>query len=100
MMHLSLPATNLDASVAFYTALLGTPPDKSHPDYARFTTDDMVLALMPGAGGTGGLDHLGLRFATPGETQAAWRRAQDAGLAVEVEGEILPDGTHYVMGRD
>ena len=88
MMHVSLRTPDLDACVDFYTALFGAGPDKRHADYARFTTDDIVLALMPGEGGSGGVDHFGLRFATAGETQAEWKRAEAAGLTLAVEGEV------------
>lgn len=89
MMHLSLRTADMDATVRFYTGLFGAGPDKRHDDYARFTTDDIVLAVMPGAtSGTGGLDHLGLRFASPEATQAAWQRATEAGIPLAVEGEV------------
>lgn len=88
-LHLSLTATDLDASIAFYTALFDRSPDKRHADYARFTVADppLVLALRPTAQArpAGHLDHLGLRLADPDVVRAAHRRLAAAGLVESTE---------------
>jgi hypothetical protein len=43
--HASLNVSDLERSVAFYTALLGVGPVKVYPDYAKFETDDPPLVL-------------------------------------------------------
>lgn len=43
--HLSLAARDLDASVAFYTTLLGVTPAKLRDDYALFVVDDPGMEL-------------------------------------------------------
>ncbi len=88
-LHLSLLATDLDASVRFYSALFGTAPDKRHDDYARFTVADppLVLALRPAIGElpAGRVDHMGLRLADRAAVQAAEARLNAAGLALRPE---------------
>lgn len=44
-MHLNLATRDLDASVAFYRALLPAEPAKHYPDYALFLTDEPGLEL-------------------------------------------------------
>ena len=43
--HLSLNVRNLEASVAFYTALLGVDPHKRRPGYANFAPGNLALKL-------------------------------------------------------
>jgi catechol 2,3-dioxygenase-like lactoylglutathione lyase family enzyme len=89
--HLSLATTDLEASTRFYTALLGTPPDKVQEAYRRFAPADhpIVLSLHPGTPATtAGHEHLGLRFADVAATKAAWARTTAAGLDVHTEGEV------------
>ena len=43
--HLSLNINQLDASIAFLTAMLGCPPKTRHADYAKFEPDDVPLVL-------------------------------------------------------
>ncbi|MFT4626486.1 MAG: catechol 2,3-dioxygenase-like lactoylglutathione lyase family enzyme [Myxococcota bacterium] len=48
MMHLSLRATDLDASVAFYTALFGAPPDKPADGTAEVASwMPLMVAALP-----------------------------------------------------
>ena len=51
-MHLNLATRDLDASVAFYSTLLGATPAKKLADYALFITGQpgLELALDPSAG--------------------------------------------------
>ena len=39
-LHVSIGVEDLDASLAFYTTLFGTPPTKKKPDYAQWMLDD------------------------------------------------------------
>lgn len=64
--QLALNVDDLDASVAFYSALFGTDPAKRRPGYANFAIArpplKLVLLENPGKGGT--LNHLGVEFAS------------------------------------
>ena len=43
--HIGLPVSDLDASVRFYTTLLGAPPVKTREGYAKFETIEPALNL-------------------------------------------------------
>jgi hypothetical protein len=45
--HASLNVSDLDRSVAFYTALLGEGPVKHYPDYATFEPDGAQRTRHP-----------------------------------------------------
>src|SRR5271156_3908714 len=84
--HLSLNATDLARSVAFYRVLFGRDPAKRHDDYAKFELDDppVVFSLAPRAPGPGGsLSHLGFRVASADAVQEAQERLTAAGLCCE-----------------
>ena len=88
--HLSFAARDLDRSIAFYATLLGTPPEKSLPDYALFVTDDPGLELAlerdPHARASDG-QHFGLVVDTIEAVEAQSARLQSAGYAVDIERE-------------
>lgn len=89
--HIALPTTDLAASAAFYTALFGEGPDKTEPDYLRFSPPDhpIVLSVMPGpVPERSDRLHYGLRFGAVAATKAAWTRGKEAGLALDLEGEV------------
>jgi catechol 2,3-dioxygenase-like lactoylglutathione lyase family enzyme len=82
--HLSLNVRDLNRSVEFYQSLLGQPPAKHYPDYAKFEMSDppLVLALEPGrAEGQDHLNHLGIRLSGPDSLREAAVRAHEQGLA-------------------
>ena len=86
--HASLNVSDLERSVAFYRALLGTEPAKVHPDYAKFDLADppLVLSLVPGQPGSGGhLNHVGLRVRTAEELVDVQRRLEAAGMPTQRE---------------
>lgn len=86
--HISLNASNLDAAVAFYRVLLGVPPAKCYPDYAKFEMADppLVLSLEPQPHATGGaLNHLGLRVPDAAALIEIQRRLESAGIATNRE---------------
>ncbi len=67
-LHASLNVSDMVRAVAFYRELLGCPPAKQRPDYAKFEIDEppLVLSLIPGhVAGGGPLNHLGLRVRSP-----------------------------------
>jgi catechol 2,3-dioxygenase-like lactoylglutathione lyase family enzyme len=86
--HASLNVSDLNRSIAFYRALLGTEPAKVRPDYAKFELAEppLVLSLIPGRPSAGGnLNHVGLRVRTAEELVDIQRRLEAAGLHTERE---------------
>ncbi len=85
-LQLSLNVSNLEAAVAFYTRLLGTPAAKLRPGYANFAVTEPSLKLVlnaPGNGPAGTINHLGVEVATTGEVTRAEVRLAAQGLPVE-----------------
>jgi catechol 2,3-dioxygenase-like lactoylglutathione lyase family enzyme len=87
--HLSIPAHELSASVAFYTALFGEGPDKTRPGFARFAPAGVPISLSvvqaPGAVQVpADGSHFGLRTDAAG-VAAATARLQAAQLVDRVE---------------
>ncbi len=88
--QLALNVADLDASVRFYTALLGVGPAKRRPGYANFAVADPPLKLVLIEGGAGQdtrLDHLGVEVGSGDEVRAAAGRLAAAGLATVDEND-------------
>lgn len=87
-LHISLNVTDLDRSIAFYEAMLGTAPAKQRSDYAKFETLEppLVLSLEPsGRSGPGTLNHLGIRLPDARQLVAAQERLEQAGIRSQRE---------------
>jgi catechol 2,3-dioxygenase-like lactoylglutathione lyase family enzyme len=84
--HISLTASDLDRSIAFYRVLLGTEPAKVREDYAKFELAEppLVLSLIPGGVG-GNVNHAGLRVRTSDELVDIQRRLETAGIVTQRE---------------
>lgn len=86
--HLALPVSHLDQSVAFYAALLGGPPTKTREGYARFEAMDsgLVLALNEREEATA-LEgaHFGIRRDDPEAVAREASRLEAAGLSIRRE---------------
>lgn len=82
-LQLALDVDDVEASVAFYSALLGTEPAKRRPGYANFVVADppLKLVLLESPGRGGGLNHLGVEVADVESVEAARTRLAGAGLA-------------------
>ena len=82
-LQLALNVDDLDASVAFYTKLFGTPPAKTKPGYANFAVVEPPLKLVlienPGQGGS--VNHLGVEVADAGTVDTEQTRLAGEGLA-------------------
>lgn len=85
--QLALNVDDLDAAVAFYSALLKTEPAKRKPGYANFAVAEPPLKLVllenPGQGGT--LNHLGVEVPTSDEVHGEIARLTGAGLVEATE---------------
>jgi catechol 2,3-dioxygenase-like lactoylglutathione lyase family enzyme len=87
--QLALNVADLDASVEFYTTLLGVAPHKLRPGYANFAVADPPLKLVlieveeqdRGTGTVGALNHLGVELEGTADVDAAAERLRSAGLA-------------------
>jgi lactoylglutathione lyase len=87
-MHVSLPTRDLDASVAFYRALLLAEPAKHHADYALFVTAEPALELALDRRETVRASddaHYGVGVERPEDVAAAIARLRSAGYPVDVE---------------
>ncbi|WP_188108886.1 ArsI/CadI family heavy metal resistance metalloenzyme [Mycolicibacter arupensis] len=86
-LQLALNVDDLDAAIAFYSALFGAEPAKVKPGYANFAINDpplkLVLIESPGNGGT--LNHLGVEVASSDVVHAEIARLQAAELFTEEE---------------
>jgi catechol 2,3-dioxygenase-like lactoylglutathione lyase family enzyme len=87
--QLALNVTDLEASVAFYSAMFGTEPHKRRPGYANFAIENppLKLVLIESADATTGgtLNHLGVEVLTTEDVSAAAERFTDAGLVTDAE---------------
>jgi catechol 2,3-dioxygenase-like lactoylglutathione lyase family enzyme len=89
--HASLNVSNLDRSVAFYSALLGVGPVKHYHDYAKYEIDDppFVLSLKPKRACAGGpLNHLGLRLVTVEQLRAVQGRLTAVGARIGTQDDV------------
>lgn len=84
--HISLNASDLDRSIAFYRVLFGTEPAKVREDYAKFELAEppLVLSLIPGGIG-GNVNHAGLRVRNADELVDIQRRLESAGITSQRE---------------
>ena len=84
--HISLNASDLDRSIAFYRVLFGTEPAKVRKDYAKFELAEppLVLSLIPGGVG-GNVNHAGLRVRNSDELVDIQRRLETAGISSQRE---------------
>lgn len=86
-LQLALNVDDLDAAVAFYSALFATTPAKTKPGYANFAIAQpplkLVLIESPGHGGS--LNHLGVEVEDVNLVDAELERLTTAGFASTVE---------------
>jgi catechol 2,3-dioxygenase-like lactoylglutathione lyase family enzyme len=88
--HISVPASNLEASVGFYRSLFGVEPSKLRGDYANFRLDapPIHLAVVGSAAATQpGADrhHFGIEVPTRDELESWLARLDDLGRPMRRE---------------
>ncbi|GGB81593.1 glyoxalase [Knoellia flava TL1] len=87
--QLALNVTDLEASIAFYSAMFGVEPAKRRPGYANFAVAEPPLKLVliettddvRGSGTAGALNHLGVEVPSVEGVAASRERFAQAGLA-------------------
>ncbi|MEO6018869.1 MAG: ArsI/CadI family heavy metal resistance metalloenzyme [Knoellia sp.] len=87
--QLALNVSDLEASIAFYSAMFGVEPAKRRPGYANFAIAEPPLKLVlietsdetRGTGTVGALNHLGVEVPSGDDVTAARHRFSSAGLA-------------------
>jgi len=87
--QLALNVSDLEASIAFYSAMFGVEPAKRRPGYANFAVVEPPLKLVlietteeqRGTGTVGALNHLGVEVPSGEGVAAARERFSQAGLA-------------------
>jgi catechol 2,3-dioxygenase-like lactoylglutathione lyase family enzyme len=91
--HISLPVSDITASIGFYQRLFGQTASKVQPDYANFRLDApaLMLALVQttvGGDDAEGARHYGVEL-TDGEVLASLRsRAEGKGLPLRIEEQV------------
>jgi catechol 2,3-dioxygenase-like lactoylglutathione lyase family enzyme len=88
--HLNLATTDLDKSVAFYSALLGAVPAKKLADYALFITEEPGLELaldLRHHVQTANDSHYGVYVESASDVDTAIERLKEAGLVSSIERE-------------
>ena len=86
--QLALRVSDLEASITFYSKLLGVEPAKRRPGYANFAVVEppLKLVLLEGEPGKATvLDHLGVEVDTTDEVNAATERLAYLGLHTDVQ---------------
>lgn len=85
--QLSLNVDDVEASVDFYTKLLGVQPNKHRPGYANFVVEDppLKLVVVENEGVPGSINHVGVEFDTSEEVAAETGRIGELGLPFEVD---------------
>ena len=86
-LHLALNVKDLEAAIAFYSKLFGTPVSKRKPGYANFAIDEppLKLALFEVPDATERLNHLGVEVIRSEEVTVATDRLKAHGMADRIE---------------
>ena len=105
-LQLALNVNDIDAAVDFYSTLFDTTPVKRRPGYANFAVANppLKLVLFENPEQTGTLNHLGVERESMEEVEAQADRLEAAGLALDVEGDVVccyaRQDKHWVTGPD
>src|SRR5919198_4655014 len=83
--HLALTVSDVEHSLAFYSALFGVEPTKVRPGYAKFELAEPALNLTLNEGARsaelGAFNHAGIQVSSTDGVLMARMRLQNAGLA-------------------
>lgn len=104
-LHVGAQVKDLDASIAFYSALFGSEPTVTRKDYAKWMLDDpRVNFSITARGKKGGVDHLGIQVESEDELAESRDRLEKANLSLLDAGEITccyaRSTKHWVIDPD
>jgi catechol 2,3-dioxygenase-like lactoylglutathione lyase family enzyme len=90
---MGLAVKSLEKSIAFYTSLLGQPPTKTRPRYAKFEVAEppVNLSLSEVGGETGPnnpVAHFGIQLKSSEAVKQIADRLQQAGLETRIEENV------------
>ena len=87
-LHVHVGVSDLDRSLAFYSALFGAPPAVVKSDYAKWMLDDprVNFAISAGQHASRGVEHLGIQAEDTAELAEVYSRLQAADRPVFEEG--------------
>jgi len=81
-LHVHIAVDNLEHNIRFYTALFGSEPAVSKPDYAKWDlADPAVNFAISSRGSRAGLDHVGIQADSDAELAAIRERLEQADIA-------------------
>jgi catechol 2,3-dioxygenase-like lactoylglutathione lyase family enzyme len=86
--HLAINVRDVEASVAFYTKMLGIEPSKARRGYAKFDVANPPLNFTLNQapfGERGALSHLGIQVGSTEDVEAVRKRWVERGLTARVE---------------
>lgn len=91
--HMALAVKNLEKSIAFYTSLLGPPPTKTRPRYAKFEVAEppVNISLNEVGGATGQnnpVAHFGIQVKSSDAVKQIADRLQQAALETRIEENV------------
>lgn len=85
-MHIHIGVDDLDANIAFYSALFGCEPTVVESDYAKWMLDDpRVNFAISDRGAKPGLDHLGIQAENDDELGELAARLDAASMPISSE---------------
>lgn len=87
--HVHVGVADLEASIAFYSALFGAQPTVTKSDYAKWMLDDprINFAVSQKCGADKGVEHLGVQVEDEMELAEVYGRLKASKGPVLVEGE-------------
>ena len=87
-LHVHVGVSDLDRSLAFYSALFGAKPTVVKPDYAKWMLDDprVNFAISAGQHASKGVEHLGIQVEDTDELAEVYGRLKAADRPVLEEG--------------
>jgi catechol 2,3-dioxygenase-like lactoylglutathione lyase family enzyme len=91
--HMGLAVKNLEKSIDFYTTLLGQPPTKTRPRYAKFEVAEPPLNLSLNevggrTGPTNPVTHFGIQVKSSDAVKRIADRLQQAELQTRIEENV------------
>lgn len=86
--HVHVGVSDLDASIAFYSAVFGAAPTVAKADYAKWMLDDpkVNFAISQRCGATKGVEHLGIQVEDEAGLVEVYGRLRGAAAPVLEEG--------------